>query len=139
MTGSADTLTEAALALIEQPVIAHFATAGPDGWPQVTPVWVDHEGTDVLINTAEGRVKPRFIRENPRVAISLTAPNDPYNALALRGTVVSIATEGADEHIDKLAKKYLGADSYPMRTPGEVRVIVRVRPDRIVMQPAGSA
>ncbi|HLG67316.1 MAG TPA: PPOX class F420-dependent oxidoreductase [Acidimicrobiales bacterium] len=131
----AEHLSRGAIALIERPVIGNLATVGTGGVPHVTPVWVDHEAGDLLVNTAEGRVKARNMRANPHVAVSIVAPEDPYLVVAFRGTVVEMTTEGADEHIDALAKKYLGQDTYPFRQEGEVRVKVRIRPDRIVAQP----
>lgn len=129
------TFSKAALALIDEPVIGHLATVGPDGTPRVTPLWIDHDGQDVLVNTARGRVKARDMAEGAKVAMSVADPADPYRVVAFRGTVVEVTTEGADDHIDRLAKKYLGADRYPNRREGEVRVTVRIRPDRVVMQP----
>jgi len=130
------TLTTKALELIERPVLAHLATVDANGDPHVTPVWVDHDGNDILVNTAEGRVKARNLRAHAKVALSIVAPEDPYLVVALRGTVTEITTEGADAHIDALARKYLGADSYPWRSPGETRITVRIRPERIMAQPA---
>jgi PPOX class probable F420-dependent enzyme len=132
----ADQFSKGALTLIERPLLGHLATEGADGNPHVTPVWIDHDGNDVLVNTAEGRVKARDMHRNPHLAMSIVAPDDPYLVVAFRGTVVEMTNDGADAHIDALAKKYLGVDSYPMRTPGEVRVKVRIRPDHIAMQPA---
>jgi PPOX class probable F420-dependent enzyme len=111
-----------------------LTTLGKDGSPQVTPLWIDRDGDDLLFNTAKGRVKERHMENDPRVAVSVVDPDDQYNVVAVRGTVIDITTEGADAHIDALAKKYLGVDSYPMRQEGEVRVKVRVRTDRIAMQ-----
>jgi len=108
---------------------ASVATLMPDGSPQVSTIWVDRDGDDVLFNTAEGRVKTYNIRRDGRVAISVFDQRDPYEQVVLRGTVVDVTTEGADDHIDFLAKKYTGADRYAWRDPGEQRVIVRVRPD----------
>jgi PPOX class probable F420-dependent enzyme len=132
-----DRLSEAALALIDRPVIAYLATVDSKSRPQITPLWLDHDGNDILINTAEGRVKTHNLRKNPEVGISLVSPEDPYTAISLRGKVTEITTVGADEHIDSLAKKYLGLDSYPLRREGEVRVKVRIEPESIAMQPAG--
>lgn len=120
-----------AMHLLEGKNFAHVATLMEDGSPQVSPVWIDHEDGLVLFNTAEGRVKPRNLRRDPRVAISITNPENPYENLLIRGRAVEIAEEGADEHIDALAKRYLGVDEYPARQPGEVRVIVRVKPERV--------
>ncbi|MGO8862575.1 MAG: PPOX class F420-dependent oxidoreductase [Acidimicrobiales bacterium] len=129
-----DTLSERARELIARPVLASLTTLGRDGSPQVTPLWVDLDGADLLFNTAKGRIKARHMERDPRVAVSVIDPDDAYNVVALRGTVIDITTSGADAHIDALAKKYLGVDSYPMRREGEVRIKVRVRTDHIAMQ-----
>lgn len=128
----AATLSDAQKALFTQGKnFAHLATVMPDGTPQVTPVWVDFDGTHVLVNTAEGRQKVRNLDRNPHVALSVMNHENPYQYVQVRGTVVEKTHEGADAHIDKLAKKYLGADSYPFRAPGEVRVIYKIRPDSV--------
>ncbi len=129
-------LTEAAKKLLREPVLAHVATVDTDGNPHITPVWVDVEGDDVLFNTAEGRVKAVNLHDNPAVAISAVDPADPYRVVALQGKATELTHEGADEHIDSLAKKYLGVDSYPMRTESEQRVKIRIRPERVTMQPS---
>lgn len=131
-----DTFTDATRAIFAKRVLAHVASLEPDGHPNVTPVWVELDGDEVVINTALGRAKARNLANDPRVAISLTDPDDPQAAVAIRGTVVAFTTKGADEVIDRLAKKYLGVDHYPYRREGEVRVTVRIRPDRISQQPA---
>ena len=131
----ADTFTPAAKAIFDKNVLAHVASIGADGGPNVTPVWVELEGDDIIINTALGRAKARNLASDSRVAVSLTDPDNPYGCIAVRGSVVGFTTEGGDEVIDRLAKKYLGVDSYPMRREGEVRVTVRIRPDRISIQP----
>ena len=128
-----DVLSDKARQLIARPVLASLTTLNRDGSPQNTPLWVDLDGDDLLFNTAEGRVKARNLHRDPRVAVSVIDPDDPYNVVAVRGTVVEITTDGADAHIDSLAKKYLGVDTYPMRPEGEVRIKVRVRTDRIAM------
>jgi PPOX class probable F420-dependent enzyme len=130
----ADTLSAKARALIARPVLASLTTLGADGSPQVTPLWVDLDGEDLLFNTARTRVKARHMERDPRVAVSVIDPEDPYNVVALRGTVTDMTTEDADAHIDALSKKYLGVDSYPNRWEGEVRIKVRVRTDHIAMQ-----
>ncbi len=129
-----DKLSAKARELIARPVLATIATVGTDGSPQVTPLWIDAEGDDLVVNTARGRVKARNMERDRRVGISVIDPDDPYNVVIVRGTVVDISTDGADAHIDRLAKKYLGVDEYPMRRPGEVRLKVRIRTDRISMQ-----
>lgn len=114
--------------LFSKVAFAHLATLMPDGSPQVTPVWCDFDGTDVRVNSARGRVKDKNMRRSRKVALSLQDPENPYRYLAVQGEVVQITEEGADAHIDALAKKYLGKDKYPFRAPGEVRVIYRIRP-----------
>jgi PPOX class probable F420-dependent enzyme len=128
-----DVLSDQARTLIGRPVLASLTTLNADGSPQITPLWVDLDGDDLLFNTAEGRVKARNLHRDPRVAVSVIDPEDSYNVVAVRGTVVDITTDGADAHIDALAQKYLGVDTYPMRRDGEVRIKVRVRTDRIAM------
>ena len=130
----ADVLSEKARALISRPVLASLATLNPDGSPQITPLWVDLDGDDVVFNTAQGRKKARNLERDSRVAVTVIDPDDPYNVVAFQGTVSNVTTDGADAHIDALAKKYLGVDTYPMRREGEVRVRVTVRTDRIAMQ-----
>lgn len=131
-----DKLSAKARDLIARPVLATLATVARDGGPQVTPLWIEVDGDDLLVNTAKGRAKARNVARDPRVALTVIDPADPYNVVSLRGTVVEVTTDGADDHIDRLAKKYLGVDEYPMRQPGEVRLTVRIRTDHITMQPS---
>lgn len=123
--------------LLDAPNFAHVATLNPDGSPQVTVVWVDRDGDLIRINTAEGRVKPRNIRHDPRVTISVIDQKNPYAWASIAGRVVEMTPEGGDAHIDSLAKKYLGVDSYPNRRDGEVRLIVVIEPERISTMNAG--
>jgi PPOX class probable F420-dependent enzyme len=116
--------------LFQKKAFAHLATLMPDGRPQVTPVWCDFDGTYVRINSAKGRVKDRNMRRDPRVTLAIQDPDNPYRYLEVRGRVVEITEEGADAHIDSLAKKYLGVDKYPYRQPGEVRVLYKIQPER---------
>ena len=125
------TLSEGVKKLFLEPNFAHLATLMSDGSPQVTPVWVDLEDGRILVNTAEGRVKPRNVRRDPRVAISIANQQNPYSAAFIRGRVVKITHEGAEESIDKLAKKYIGQEPYPWRQPGEKRVILLVEPEHV--------
>jgi PPOX class probable F420-dependent enzyme len=129
----ADVLSEKSRALIARPVLASLATLNPDGSPQITPLWVGLDGDDVMFNTAQGRKKARNLERDARVAVTVIDPDDQYNVVAFRGTVIDVTTDGADADIDALAKKYLGVDTYPMRSEGEVRIIVRVRTDHIAM------
>jgi PPOX class probable F420-dependent enzyme len=129
----ADVLSEKSRALIARPVLASLATLNPDGSPQITPLWVGLDGDDVMFNTAQGRKKARNLERDARVAVTVIDPDDQYNVVAFRGTVIDVTTDGADADIDALAKKYLGVDTYPMRSADEVRIIVRVRTDHIAM------
>jgi len=117
--------------ILSKKAFVHLATRMPDGSPQVTPVWVDIDGGRIVINSARGRVKDRNMRRDPRVGLSVTDPDDPYRALMIRGRVVKITEEGADDHIDKMAKKYLGQDKYPNRRPDEERVLYYIEPERV--------
>jgi PPOX class probable F420-dependent enzyme len=121
-------LTDAQRALFVGKNFAHLATVMPDGSPQVSPVWIEMDGDDILVNTAEGRVKTNNMRHDPRVAISITDVDDGYRMVAVRGRVVEMTHEGAEEGIDRLSRKYHGYD-YDGRTPGMVRVSVRIRPE----------
>jgi PPOX class probable F420-dependent enzyme len=117
--------------LFTKRAFASLATLMPDGSPQVTPVWVDLEGDLVLVNTARGRQKDKNMRRDPRVAMAVIDPENPYRYLEIRGRIAEITEEGADAHIDKMAKKYLGADKYPYRQPSETRVIFKIQPERV--------
>jgi PPOX class probable F420-dependent enzyme len=128
-TRAATTLPDKAKDILSKQTFAHLATLMPDGSPQVTPVWVDYEGDRIVVNTAEGRTKPRNMRDDPRVALSATDPDNPYEAVIVRGHVDEMTHEGADEHIDAMAKKYLGQDRYPFRQMGEQRVKVYIEPE----------
>src|SRR4051812_19164732 len=114
-----DRLSPGAVKLLQEKQIANLATVMSDGSPQVTPVWIDVEpdGSHVIVNTAKGRVKSNNIGRNPRVALSVVDSQNPYRTVVVRGTVegTKSASEGADAHIDKMAKKYLDKDSYPFR------------------------
>ncbi len=110
---------------------AHLATLMPDGTPQVTPVWFDMAGDRVRVNTARGRVKDRNMQKNAAVALSVTDPDNPYRHVAIRGRIANVTEDGADAHIDSLAKKYLGQDKYPFAKPGEVRVIYEIEPTSV--------
>src|SRR6201998_942847 len=115
--------------LFQKRAFASLATLMPDGRPQVTPVWCDFDGEHVLFNSAKGRQKDRNVRRDPRVAVAIIDPDNPYRYLEVRGKGIEITEQGADAHIDKLAKKYLGVDKYPHRQSGEVRVIYKIRPE----------
>ena len=117
--------------LFSKVAFANLATLMPDGRPQVSPVWCDYDGSSIWVNSAKGRVKDKNMRRNKQVALSIQDPDNAYRHLDVQGEVTEITEQGADAHIDKLAKKYLGADKYPYAKPGEVRVIYRVQPDKV--------
>jgi len=117
--------------ILDKPAFAHLSTLMADGSPQSSAVWVDTDGSTIVVNSAEGRLKDRNIRRDPRVAISVTDPENPYRSLMIRGRVARITNEGADDHIDRMAKKYMGVDAYPFRQPDEVRVLYYIEPERI--------
>jgi len=117
--------------LFNKRAFASLATLMPNGDVQVTPVWVDVEDGTVIFNSARGRVKDKNVRRDPRVTLTLIDPDNPYRYLEVRGRVVDITEKGAAQHIDKLAKKYLGVDKYPYAKPGEVRVLYRVKPEHV--------
>ena len=127
----AATIPEKYRDLFSKQAFAHLGTVMPDGSPQVTPVWVDYDGNHIRVNTAKGRLKDKNMRRNKKVALSIIDPDNPYRHLAVRGQVEDIMEQGADAHIDSLAKKYLGKDKYPFRQPGEVRVIYKIRPEKV--------
>ncbi len=126
-----NTIPERYRDLFQKKAFAHLATIMPDGTPQVTPVWCDYDGTHIRINSAKGRVKDHNMRRNPKVALEIMDPDNPYRYLAVRGRVAEITESGADAHIDVLAKKYLGQERYPWRRAGEVRVLYKVQPERV--------
>lgn len=107
---------------------AHVATVGDDGSPQVTPVWIDFDGTHILFNTEKKRQKTSNLESDPRVALSICDANNPYHYVEIQGRVVEMTENGAAEHIDKMAMKYMGKEKYPFHRPGDVRVIVKIEP-----------
>jgi PPOX class probable F420-dependent enzyme len=117
------------LDLFQKKAFANLATLMPSGQPQVTPVWIDYDGRQILFNTAQGRQKDKNLQRDGRVSLSIMDPDNPYRYLEVRGRVVERTLDGADGHIDAMAKKYLGQDKYPFRRPGEVRVIYKIAPE----------
>ncbi len=110
---------------------AHLGTSMSNGAPQVTPVWFSFDGSHILLNSAKGRVKDKNMRARPAVAISILDPDNAYRYLQLMGHIVEVTEDGADAHIDSLAKKYIGQDTYPWRSPSEARVIYRMAIDKV--------
>jgi len=124
-------LNERERGLLQKKAFAHLGTLGPEGEPYGSVVWVDVDDGHILINTAEGRAKLDHVRRDPRVSVSVADPDMPYDSVDVSGTVVEVTADGADAHIDAMAKKYLDQDVYPFRAPGEQRVILKVRPDHV--------
>lgn len=110
---------------------ANLATVMSDGTPQVTPVWVDFDGKDVLINTVDGRVKAKNLDRDPNVALTVMDSANSYRYVQVRGKVEEKTRDGAEDHIDKLAKRYMGVDSYPNRNGKDRRVIYKIRPEHV--------
>ena len=117
--------------LFENKDFAHVATLNADGSPQNSAVWIGLDGDLVTFNTAEGRLKTKNVARDGRVAISVVNQENPYENLIIQGKVVELAHDGADDDIDALAKRYLDADSYPFRQPGEERVLVKIEPEKV--------
>ena len=118
--------------LIEAKTYANFCTLMPDGSPHVTQTWVDHDGDTVLINTNEGSQKHKNAMRDPRVALDVCDPTNPYNMAVIRGRVSEVTYDGADEQIDRMSKKYLGQEKYQRRIPGVRRVLIKVEPTRVI-------
>src|SRR5437764_219915 len=114
--------------LTTKKAFAAIATVMKDGSPQVTPIWFDYTDGKIRVNTARGRVKSRTMRKGAHVALAISDPDDAYRYLQVRGRVSNVTEQGADEHIDSLARKYLGKDKYPFRQPGEVRIKCEIEP-----------
>ncbi len=110
---------------------ATIATTMSDGSPQASITWIDSDGSSIIFNTAEGRLKANNLRRDVRVAIAITDAENPYRQVMVRGKVIEDTLEGASQHVDSLARKYLGVDKYPYSEPGEVRVIFKIQPEKI--------
>ncbi len=124
------TLDEKARKFLEEPFVGEVTTLRPDGSPHTTVVWVDVDTDEVIFNTAVGRAKERYLRKDPRVSLIVVDPENSYRWVSVSGTP-ALTTDGADDEIDRLAKKYLGKDEYPWRKPEEQRISVRIRPERV--------
>ena len=116
--------------LFQKKAFGAFTTLMPDGSPQTTPVWVDYRNGEIWVNSAVGRQKDRNVRRDPRVAVTVIDPDNPYRYVEVRGRVMDITQSGADTHIDEMAKKYLGRDKYPFAQPGEQRVLYKIAIDK---------
>jgi len=117
--------------LLREPAYCEIATLMPDGSPQITQVWVDTDGDHILVNTSQSRQKTRNVQRDPRVAVNVVDPKNAWRIASVRGRVVDVTMEGADELIDRLAYKYIGQEKYPFRQPGDVRVILKIAPEKV--------
>ena len=118
--------------LFESKNFVFLSSLMKDGSPHVTPTWVDIENGYILVNTAIGRIKQKNISRDPRIALAIADQNNPYDVVTIRGEVIEqITGVPAEEHIDKLAKKYIDKDKFPNRSPGEERIILKIKPERI--------
>ena len=122
-------LSDAQAALFKGKNIATLGTIRSDGTSHVSPVWVDYDGEHVVFNTSRGRAKERQMERDPRVTLTVWSAENPYEYVEVVGTA-EFVDEGAVDHIDAMAKKYLGQDTYPWLQPGEQRVIVKVTPTK---------
>jgi PPOX class probable F420-dependent enzyme len=121
--------------ILGKKAFVHSASLMEGGSPHVTPTWASIEGERIVINSERRRVKPRNLERDPRIALSAADPDNDYSAVFIRGRVVEITTDGAMEHIDELAKKYMDVDSYPMHQPGDVRIKIYIEADKIGEMP----
>ncbi len=131
MPDSAAQIPDSHAHILESKALLQLAIVLKDGTPQVSPVWFDTEGDLIRINSVRGRLKDKVMRARPAVAAAIVDPENPFSWLGIRGTVVEITEEGAEAHIDLLAKKYLGVEIYPNRQPGQVRVLYKIRPEKV--------
>lgn len=125
-------LTDEQKSFFKKPNFGHLATLNADGSPHISPVWIDVDDEHILVNTAEGRKKLRNVRRDPRVAMEVHEQENPYSILSLNGEVVAITGDGADEHIDELSLRYLGKDKYPFAQVDEERIILKIRPTKVI-------
>ncbi len=124
-------IPEKYLDLFHKKAFGSLSTLMPDGSPQTNPVWVDYQNGEVWVNSAVGRLKDRNIKRDPRVSVAVIDPENPYRYLEVRGKVREVTESGATEHIDRMAKKYLGKDKYPFAQPGEQRVLYKITPEHV--------
>ena len=124
-------IPESHAGILDTKALLYLGTQNKDGSPQVSPVWFGTNGDIIEINSAKDRLKDINMRARPKVSIAIVDPENAYRWVGIQGTVVEITENGAEEHIDALANKYLGVDSYPNRQEGQVRVIYRIRADKV--------
>ncbi len=131
------TLEEQHRKLLEEPNFSFVGTIRKDGTPHVVPTWVDIDGDKVVLNSSEGRAWPANLRRDGRVNLTVTNRENPYEYVEIRGRLVEETHEGAKEHADAMAKKYLGVDEYPFLQPGEQRILLKIEPEKVYYQNPG--
>ena len=131
MPDAAAEIPESHAHILESKALLYLALTLKDGTPQVSPVWFDTEGGLIRINSAKGRLKDKIMRARPAVAAAIVDPEHPFSWIQIRGSVVEFTEEGAEAHIDRLANKYLGMKTYQNRVAGQVRVLYKIRPEKI--------
>jgi PPOX class probable F420-dependent enzyme len=125
-------ISEPVAKILKKGTFAFLGTVLKDGSPHVTPTWIDMEENNIiLVNTAEGRIKQKNISRDPRVSISMVDDENPYSMVTIKGRVIEQTTDGADEHIDKLARKYLNIDRYPGHSTQIKRIILKIKPEKV--------
>lgn len=124
-------IPESHAGILDTKALLYLGTQNKDGSPQVSPVWFKTNGDIIEVNSAKDHLKDINMRARPKVSIAIVDPENAYRWVGIQGTVVEITENGAEEHIDALANKYLGVDSYPNRQAGQVRVIYRIRADKV--------
>lgn len=127
-------LSEKAVGLLKGKNFANVATTRRDGSPQVSPIWVDFDGTHIILNSEEKRAKVKNLRRDPRVSVSVFDQGNPYSYVQIQGRVVELTPEGGAEGIDKMAQKYLGQEKYPYNKPDDVRIVIKIEPLKITGQ-----
>ncbi len=127
------TIPKEYLDIFEKNAFAIISTLMPDGTPHQTPVWIEYDGKHLVVNTSRGRIKEKNMSERKNVALTIQDPDNPYRYVSVRGEVVEITENGADDQLDKLAMKYLGEEKYPWKSPGEIRVQVRIKPQKVMV------
>lgn len=134
MPATSSAIPESHVDILEKKGFAHIATIGPDQEPQSSPVWYGWDGSELSFSQTTGRQKYSNMKKDPRVSLSITDPDNPYRYVEIRGVVDRIDDDPDNAFIDSMAKKYLGEDAYPWHKPGDIRVIVRVRPEHTTIQ-----
>lgn len=124
-------------ALLNAKNFCHVCTMRGDGTVECVPVWIDVADGTPRVNTARGRGWPNNLERDPRVTMTVQNLENPYEYVTIRGRVTEMTSDGADAHIDALAKKYMGVDEYPARQPGEERITVLVEPEAVSIHGAG--